>query len=175
MKVEKLKNKLVVFLSLLLVYIPAAIAQVNYKMHSLFIYKFTQYIEWPASASSGDFVIGVVGNSPIISELEALASSKKVGTRNIVVKKLTSSSDPNGCHILFISESQSAHIGTLAGKLTNSPVLILSESEGGAKKGAGINFIIVDDKMKFELNKSAIEKRGLKISADLVKLAIVVG
>jgi hypothetical protein len=29
--------------------------------------------------------------------------------------------------------------------------------------------------MKFELNKGAVEKQGLKVSGDLTKLAIVVG
>ncbi len=148
-------------------------AQVNYKIHSLFIYKFTQYIEWPSK--SGDFVIGVVGNSPIISELEAIAATKKVDTRNIVVKKMAASADFGECQMVFVSEGQSATIGTIAGKLQGKPVLLVSESPGAAKKGSGINFVIVDDKMKFELNKAAVEKQGLKVSGDLTKLAIVVG
>jgi hypothetical protein len=160
------------FMSMLVQSVPA---QVNYKMHSLFIYKFTQYIEWPAFASSGDFVIGVIGSSPLTSELEALATTKKVGDRNIVVKKLTPASDASSCHIVFVSEGQSSHLTNIAAKLASNPTLILSETEGGSKKGAGINFIIVEDKMKFELNKSVLEKRGLKVSADLVKLAIIVG
>lgn len=154
-------------------YISQASAQVNYKIHSLFMYKFTQYIEWPASSS--DFVIGVVGNSPITSELEAIAATKKVDTRTIVVKKLSSSADMSGCQMVFVSENQTANLPAIAAKLQGKPVLLVSESPGAAKKGAGINFIIVDDKMKFELNKAAVEKQGLKVSGDLSKLAIVVG
>jgi hypothetical protein len=133
----------IVLTTLLLTSMLQTNAQVNYKIHSLFMYKFTQYIEWPAN--SGDFVIGVIGNSPIISELESIAATKKVDTRNI------------------------------AAKLQGKPILLVSESPGAAKKGSGINFVIVDDKMKFELNKAAVEKQGLKVSGDLAKLAIVVG
>jgi hypothetical protein len=148
-------------------------AQVNYKIHSLFVYKFTQYIEWPSK--TGDFVIGVVGNSPIQAELEAIAATKKVDTRSIVVKKMSASSDLSACHMVFVSEGQSNNLTAILAKLQGKPILVVSETSGGAKKGAGINFVIVDDKMKFELNKGAVEKQGLKVSGDLTKLAIVVG
>ncbi|HVD98273.1 MAG TPA: YfiR family protein [Cytophagaceae bacterium] len=163
----------IVLTTLLLTSMLQTNAQVNYKIHSLFMYKFTQYIEWPAN--SGDFVIGVIGNSPIISELESIAATKKVDTRNIVVKKMSASADLSGCQMVFISEGQSSSIGSIAAKLQGKPILLVSESPGAAKKGSGINFVIVDDKMKFELNKAAVEKQGLKVSGDLAKLAIVVG
>jgi hypothetical protein len=150
-------------------------AQVNYKIHSLFIYKFTQYIEWPDKGSGGNFVIGVVGSSPLTPELEALAATKKVDAKTIIVKKLSASADMSDCHMVFVSESQSGQLNSILGKLSGKPVLVMSEANGGAKKGAGVNFIIVDDKMKFELNKASIEKQGLKVSGELVKLAIVVG
>lgn len=149
-------------------------AQVNYKLHSIFIYKFTQYIEWPDKASGGEFIIGVVGSSPIQAELEALAATKKVGTKTIVVKKLSPTADLSACHIIFLAEGQSSHLSTIAGKISGKPILLISEVTNGAKKGAGINLIIVDDKMKFEMNKGQIEKQGLKVSGDLIKLAVLV-
>jgi hypothetical protein len=150
-------------------------AQVNYKLHSIFIYKFTQYIEWPDKASAGDFVIGVVGNSPIQAELEALAATKKVGSKSIVVKKMSASADLSVCHIIFLAEGQSGQLANISGKLAGKPCLLISEVTNGAKKGAGINLIIVDEKMKFEMNKGAVESQGLKVSGDLVKLAVLVG
>ncbi len=173
MKTPNHHTRTLIFVFLLLFPLFQSFGQVNYKIHSLFMYKFTQYIEWPAGG--GDFVIGVVGNSPIISELEAIAATKKVDTRNIVVKKMSASADFGACQMVFVSEGQSSSIATIAGKLQGKPVLLVSESPGAAKKGSGINFVIVDDKMKFELNKAAVEKQGLKVSGDLTKLAIVVG
>lgn len=172
MKILKKYHKVLLIVSFLFIGLNAN-AQVNYKIHSLFVFKFTQYIEWPSN--SGDFVIGVVGNSPILAELELIAASKKVNTRTIVVKKMSSSADLSGCHMVFISENQGSSLATIAGKLQGKPILIVSETNGGAKKGAGINFVIIEEKMKFELNKAAIEKQGLKVSGDLTKLAIVVG
>lgn len=148
------------------------LAQTNYKIHTIFIYKFTQYIQW--SNHQDDFVIGVIGNSPIITELQSLTNTKKVGNKNIVVKKITKSSDINNVNLIFLSESSSKDITTLLTKISNKEILIVSESNGLAKKGSGINFIIQDDKLKFELNKKNIEKQGLKVSGDLIKLAILI-
>lgn len=142
---------------------------VNYKVHALFLYKFTQYIEWPAA--NGNYVVGVVGNSPILEELEHIAATKK----NFTVKKLSPGSDMSGCQLIFVSEGSSAHLSSVSAKVSGKPVLVISETGSGAKKGAGINFIMVDDKMKFELNKSMVERQGLKVSGDLVTLSIVVG
>ena len=166
--------RILAIMAVLLVSIVAnSSAQVNYKIHSLFMYKFTQYIEWPAG--EGDFVIGVVGNSPIIAELEAVATTKKVNTRTIVIKKMAASADFSACQMVFVSEGQSSSVAGIAAKISGKPILLVSENPGAAKKGAGINFVIIDDKMKFELNKAAVEKQGLKVSGDLTKLAIVVG
>ena len=74
MKTSTTSRKLM-FVIMIMLFAFQATAQVNYKIHSLFMYKFTQYIEWPST--SGDFVIGVVGSSPIIAELEAIAATKR--------------------------------------------------------------------------------------------------
>jgi hypothetical protein len=142
---------------------------VNYKVHALFLYKFTQYIEWPAA--NGNYVIGVVGNSPILEELQTLANTRK----NLTIKKLTASSDMSGCQLIFVSENSSSSLVSIAGKVSGKPVLVISETGSGAKKGAGINFVRVDDKMKFELNKGTVERQGLKVSGDLLTLSIIVG
>ena len=169
------KSHLAAFLFIILLFPSRSEAQ-NYKIHSLFMYKFIQYIEWPDKDASGSFVIGVVGNSPMQTELESLAASKKAGNRTIIIKKLSASSSELGsCHIVFISENQSSQLSTVSSKLQGKPTLIVSETSAGAKKGAEINFLIIEDKMKFELNKTAIERQGLKVSGDLIKLSIVVG
>src|SRR4028119_2478204 len=62
----------------------------DYKYHSVFIYNFIKYIQWPSSAQSGDFVIGVLGSSGIIPELEKMASTKTVGSQKIVVRRFNS-------------------------------------------------------------------------------------
>lgn len=145
----------------------------NAKMESVFMYNFTKLVNWPAAYQSGDFVIGVLGSSPIIPELEEMAKTKKAGTQNIVVAKFSSVASITKCHILFIPESQSANIGAVAGKVSGSSTLLVSETANGTSSGAAINFVIVDNKQKFELKESNATKYGLVIGAQLKNLAIV--
>ena len=53
--------------------------ELDYRAQSLFIYKFTRYVYWPAERTEGSFRIGVMGDSPIVEELEIMASLKKAG------------------------------------------------------------------------------------------------
>jgi hypothetical protein len=50
--------------------------------------------------------------------------------------------------------------------------LIITEKSGLAQKGSSINFIMQDNKWKFELNEAATQSAGLKVSRELSKLAI---
>ncbi|MBC7865885.1 MAG: YfiR family protein, partial [Bacteroidia bacterium] len=61
---------------------------VDYKAYTLFVYNFMKYVEWPPANSSGDFIVGVLGESQILKELQGLAATKKIKGRNIIIKKI---------------------------------------------------------------------------------------
>ncbi|QHT69496.1 YfiR family protein [Rhodocytophaga rosea] len=144
----------------------------DYKFHSIFIYNFTKYIQWPASQQSGDFVIAVIGNSPIAAELEKITSNKVVGSQKIVVKRFKSVSEISDCHILYLPSSGSGNFDEIQGKLRGKSTLVITEKTGMAQKGSGINFVMQDNKWKFELNESATQSAGLKVSKELAQMAI---
>jgi hypothetical protein len=145
----------------------------NAKMQSVFIYNFTKLVNWPGSYQSGNFIIGVLGNSPIIAELENMASTKKAGSQTIVIEKYASVDAIKKCHILVIPDTQSGKIAAALGKTSGNNTLIVTDVEGGTKKGASINFVVIDSKQKFELSETNASSKGLKIGAELIKLAIV--
>lgn len=146
----------------------------DYKFHSVFIYNFTRYIQWPPAEQQGDFVIGVLGSSGIIPHLEKMAETKRAGNQKFVIKKFNSVDEVTKCHMLFIPDNQSRHFGAAQSKLSGQPTLFISEKPGMGKEGSIINFIIVDGKYKFELNQSAAKSRNLKISSELTKFAILI-
>ena len=76
--------------------------------------------------------------------------------------------------ILFISEPETQNINTIIEQLKNRKILIVSDTEGMAEKGASVNFVLVEGKLKFELNPAVIEDAGLKVSSQLQKLAIII-
>ena len=150
-----------------------AVAQ-NYKMHSVFIYSFTRYVQWPDTYSQGDFEIMVLGDSPITEELKAMAQAKKVGDRAIKITRIKELSEIRKCNILFIPATKSAHIAEVMEKVNTQSILVVSEEPGLAQKGSDINFIIKDGKLAFELNQASVNKQGLKVSIELTRLAILI-
>jgi glutamine amidotransferase PdxT len=123
---------------------------------------------------TGDFYIGVIGDSPVYYELKKIMKGKMSGDQKIVVKKFSSSVSSFDCHILFISEDESDNIKKIVARTGDTPVLLISESEGLASKGACINFIIVSDHLKLEINKNNIEQRKMNIASELLQLGKVV-
>lgn len=151
----------------------SGIAQ-SYKMHTVFIFSFTRYIQWPETHNGGDFEILVLGDSPIIEELKSMAQSKKVGDRTIKVTKINAVSEIRKCNILFIPTAKSLQIGEILAKITTQPILVVTEEQGLGAKGSNVNFVIKDGKLAFELNQTATLKQGLKVSNELSRLAILI-
>ena len=146
----------------------------SYKMHTVFIFSFTRYIQWPDTYNGGDFEILVLGDSPIVDELRAMAQSKKVGDRTIKVTKINDVSEIRKCNILFIPTGKSSQIAEVLGKTTSLSALIVTEDQGLAAKGSNVNFVIKDGKLAFELNQTSTTKQGLKVSNELSRLAILI-
>jgi hypothetical protein len=146
----------------------------DYTLHANIIYRFTKYIDWPDNKKSGDFIIGIVGESPLYEALKRLSVSKTVGNQKIVVIKVPPSASSYNCHILFIGDDESGSLKKIAAATTGSPTLIVSESNGLARKGSCINFVTMDDKLKLEINKTYIEQRGLRIASELLELGIII-
>jgi hypothetical protein len=160
---------------LIFILFKSAVFAQDAKYKALFIYNFTKQIEWPASEKSGDFVIYIMNHSELYNQLVAITNGKKVGNQNIIVKKIKGIEEVEKCHILFLSTSSSggSNMEAVLSKIgNNSATLIVTERSGMIGKGACINFLIQEDKIKFELSKSNSSQRGLQVSSYLENLAI---
>jgi hypothetical protein len=59
------------------------------------------------------------------------------------------------------------------GIVGTNKTLVITEKKGALNEGSAINFVIVDNKLKFELKVSNATKNGLKVSSNLETMAIV--
>ncbi len=144
------------------------------KYHSIFIYNFCKYVKWPENQSSGKFVIGVFGNPKIQKDLTTMASTKKINGMQIEVRKISSTAEIGDCNILYVANSESDKMDQITSVTINQSVLIVTDKPGLAQKGAMINFVEIDGKIKFELNQQNAESHGLKVAGSLASLAILV-
>ncbi len=145
----------------------------NAKIKAVFLYNFTRYFEWNDKKKTGNFIIYVVGkNDNLITELKGLSGKKKVGNQEIEIKN-TPIFDANvSAHILYVLTDASKSVSDVALKNKNKSTLIVSESVGSCKQGSSINFVVIDNKLKFEYHKNNAIKSGLKTNDDFKALAI---
>ena len=167
-------KKIVLVLALLVTSSIVSLAQSHDKVYAVFVMNFAKYIMWPASKTTGEFVIGVMGNPAIMEELKAAAATKTIGSQKITVRDCKTAKDVDGCHLVFVSEGKSSVVPEVITKLSAEPTLVVTEKEGLARKGGGISFAESSGKVRFEINKSAIEKKGLSVSSALANLGVVV-
>jgi hypothetical protein len=159
-------------LLLFLAFIGSSLFAQQEKLQAVFIYNFTKYINWPESYREGDFKIGVLGSKAMTDELKQIAQKRKVGTRTIAVESYNSIDEIKKCQMLYISDSKSSLLPKAVLKLSLEPTVIITATDGSLKKGSAINFVIDDGKQKFEVKESNLKKNNLKVSDDLLNLAV---
>jgi len=148
-------------------------AEQEANLKAAFIYNFTKYIDWGSYEHGNDFIIAVAGESPITQSLQEIARTSRVDDKIMIIKKVARPSDIDDCNILFITKECRYPLDFLL-KKAGPGVLTISEEDGFAERGTAFNFVILNDRLKFEANLKAISSAGLKAGAQLLKLAIIV-
>jgi hypothetical protein len=168
-------------LCLSLLFSHAALAQtamqsthLEQQVKAAYLYKFTSYVDWPEKAfphSDGPLVIGVIGADAVAEELEQIVAGRVVNGHTIVTRKLKRGEPLSGLHMLFIGRVDKAHLAELYSEAKNKPLLTVTESADAHALGSMINFVVTDDRLRFEVALAPVESAGMKISARMLTAA----
>ena len=137
------------------------------KLEAIYLYNFTKYINFPTS--TGKYTIGVLQEQGVANELQSNLQSKG----GVEVRSIGSVGEAQECHILYVPKAASSQLNDLVSHLNNSGVLIVTE-EDLAAEGAPVSFVVDGSKLRFKINKLALEQTGLQASSNLLSLAILV-
>jgi len=143
------------------------------KAQAMFIYNFSRLVEWPG-ASSGDFIIGVMGHDGVAGELANYTAGKKAGSQSIKVVEFNNPSDISKCNILFVGFGKTGKMGEIIAKVSSNGTLIISERKGSCEEGAAINFVVEQNSLKFEVKPGNATRYGLVMSSKLEQMALQV-
>ena len=141
------------------------------KLEAIYMYNFTKYINWQNQGSS--FVIGVLDEKKITAELNENLLNKEVKGKPIQVQNIGSVAEAKVCQILYLPKSNSGQLQSILDAVSNSDVLVVAE-EDLAEQGASVSFFIDGSKLRFKINKGALDKAGLQASSNLLSLAVVI-
>ncbi len=136
--------------------------------YAVFVQSFARYSSWPAL--SNGFKIVVVGNTKAYDEIVKNVAGKLIaGSAATVFKDDDTAVDD--ASIIYIADGASNQLSQLLKVTEGKPVMIIAEREGLHKKGATMSFIVINGKLKFDVNMKELEKHNLKVSAQLTTLA----
>lgn len=160
---------------------PKVQAVVNSPSHvdleAVFLYHFTQFVEWPPSAfpsTNSPLVIGLLGEHPVAGVLDGVVRGETVKGRPIVVRRLSRLDEMDECHLLFVSASMERQVGRILQQLRGRPILSVSDIDGYAARGGSIEFVTESKKIRLRINADTARAANLNISSKLLRLAEVV-
>jgi hypothetical protein len=145
-----------------------------HEVYSMMVFNFTKYVQWPDHTETGEFKIGVIGNTDVYNTLSSWYAGKPRGAKTYVIKKFSNALEVEECHVIFIDKSKSSEFEAVNTKVKGKGTLIITDKNGLGAKGSSINFKTIDNKLKFELNQKAIEASNLKVSGALSSMAILI-
>jgi hypothetical protein len=173
----------------------AEAGSVEYQLKAAFLYNFMKFIEWPEAGDkeaqkTNPITLCVVGTDFFGRHLDDL-TKKVVKERPIRIVRLDGFEEYQkthpqatqeqyfqeqkkaieGCHLLFVSQSEEKLMSewvTLTGEIQ---ILTVSDISGFAEKGGVIEFVMEENKIRFDVNVVSAERKGLKISSQLLQLA----
>jgi hypothetical protein len=143
---------------------------VEYEKKALYVYNLPYYIFWPKNSKATNFLIGIVGDSPMNAALALHVYGKNINELPAVVEPYNPAPG-KFYHMIFIAESRNKDFYKLKKELKNQPVLLIVENRHLEKLGAHISFYTEGDKIRFTVNKKHIERTGLNVSEQLIKLS----
>ncbi len=149
----------------------------EYEVKAAFIYNFARFVEWPPEAFDGPAAsLGVclLGADQFGGALEGALQGKSVHGRSLEVRRLRGEERVQSCNILFVAASEADRLRSLLLRLGDAPILTVGESSDFARAGGIINFVLEENRVRFEVNAGAAERAGLRISSKLLGLARVV-
>lgn len=144
------------------------------RVKAAFLFKFTSYVNWPPAAqhpADAPLVIGVVEADELADELTRQAAGKLVSNRPVQVRRLTASDAVGGCHVLFIGSAARERLAKVLAATHGLPILTVTEADEALSLGSVINFVIVNDQVRFDIALSAAERNNLRISSRLLTVA----
>lgn len=137
------------------------------------IYRLASLIEWKRRAQESEPIrFCVVGDDSIAASLESIASRRKLRGRELEIDPAAAvvGGRPH-CSVIYLGDVDGDTVDTVLGR-TWDRVLTISDRAEFARRGGMIEIRQSGRKhLKFEINRLAFERAGLRVSYRLLELA----
>jgi hypothetical protein len=142
------------------------------EIKAAYLYNFTKFIEWPAAAASSEpFRLCVVNDDRLKRAIDQTIEGESANGRELRSVTPRTPAEAAACQVLFIGRSEPDRGAKFMAATSNLPVLTVSDSPESASQGVDVAFVLEGNRLRFDVNLTDAERRGLKISSKLLRVA----
>jgi hypothetical protein len=163
-----------------LVFLSAAVPSVGLAAKSVpedavkaaYLYRFAGYVQWPEpGGDTAPFTIAVLGSPGVAGALAELLPNHPIKNAIAQVREITNIRDLGNAQILYMGSGQAKFVRA-AELLDSRATLFVSDEDRGLELGSVVNFLTLDHRVRFEVSLTAADRSGLKISSELLAVAL---
>lgn len=160
----------------------AAIAQAQnriseYAVKAAYLFNFGKFVRFTPSEAITErqnFDICIVGEDPFGRTLDGLTANERLDSKPVRIVRLKTAEEARGCAIAYISASEGARIKSDVETLRGQEVLTVSDAAQFLEQGGMIQFVILEDHVRFSVNLEVARGAQLSLSSELLKVAVSV-
>ena len=136
-----------------------------------FLYNFMKLSAWPSETSATELTLCVTEGGEFGAELDSMIG-KPVQNKTLSVKRLVLGDNPNDCDLLFLpGEEKPIRLHEWLKLIESKPVLTVSDAPHFLDEGGMISLVNEDNRLQFEVNLELVEKAGIEMSSQILKIA----
>jgi hypothetical protein len=155
-----------------------AAAPSEYQVKAVFLFNFTQFVEWPPRTfptPEMPFVIGILGKDPFGSQLDEVVRGETVDKRPLIVERYRNVDEIRNCNILFIGRSEAGDLPQILAALKGRSILTVTDADESRKTGVMIQLVTENNRIRLRIDVGAAKAGNLTISSKLLRPAEIVG
>ncbi len=145
------------------------------QLKAAFVFRFPEFVGWPeqAPASRATIDICITRPNPFGATLNDLVAGETLNGRPLLVREVGLRDPLDQCGVLYISGDDPATNAHLT-RVESQPVLTVGDSPTFIDRGGIIRLLMVERRVRFEISAAAAERANLRLSSQLMRLAIAV-
>jgi uncharacterized protein DUF4154 len=149
----------------------------EYQLKAVFLFNFTQFVNWPAHAfenAESPLVIGIIGENPFGAYLAQTVSGEKINGHPLAIQYYKNEEEIKSCHILFVNIRETNKLEQALEAAQGRNILTVSDQPDFLKHGGMVRFVTNNNKIKLQINMEACKESKMVLSSKLLRLAEII-
>jgi hypothetical protein len=143
-------------------------------VQAAYLYNFGKFVRWPESRGLGPMLVCVAGQDPFGQTISKLVDGEQIDGRHLEERNLDRPEGVGACSILFVGATAHGQEAGFLAAAEGKPILTVSDSPDFLTHGGMIQFVQVEDHVRFSVNLDACSRHSVALSSELLKVAVAV-